>query len=113
MFGVKHGFDIVLGNPPWEKVKPQDPEFFSIFDAVYREFSKINQQKIKETFLQDNSIKNAYDNFVSARYEVMEYASKNYLLQGSSDLNYYKLFLEKSLVLSRLVICWILPGSLT
>jgi len=43
----------------------------------------------------------------------MKYASTKYEFQGSSDLNYYKLFVEKSLDISRLVICWLIPGSIT
>ena len=27
--GVRGGFDVLLGNPPWERIKPQEEEFFA------------------------------------------------------------------------------------
>ena len=32
------GFDAVLGNPPWDKVRPFQKEFYSQFDAAIRDF---------------------------------------------------------------------------
>lgn len=107
------GFDIVIGNPPWEKVKPQDPEFFRIYDAEYRKKSKAEQRAIKEKLLKNPEIKKDYQFFLDSRHRIMEYAVNHYKLQGSSDLNYYKLFLEKSLEISRLGVCWVIPGSIT
>ncbi|MHA1829445.1 MAG: Eco57I restriction-modification methylase domain-containing protein, partial [Candidatus Heimdallarchaeaceae archaeon] len=113
VFDEKGGFDVVIGNPPWEKVKPQDPEFFRLYEPEYRKKSKQVQKEIKDKFLQDKQVKREYEKFLNIRYKIMKFASSNYKLQGSSDLNYYKLFVEKSLDISKLVICWLIPGSIT
>lgn len=34
------GFDVVLGNPPWETLQPESLEFFSRHDPLYRTYGK-------------------------------------------------------------------------
>ncbi len=34
------GFDVVLGNPPWDISKPSSKEFFSAYDPLYRSYGK-------------------------------------------------------------------------
>jgi hypothetical protein len=45
----RDGFDAVLGNPPWEVMKPNSHEFFSDHDPIYRTFDKkaaVDRQKV-------------------------------------------------------------------
>ncbi|EMD6026338.1 Eco57I restriction-modification methylase domain-containing protein [Pseudomonas aeruginosa] len=37
---TQDGFDVLLGNPPWEIQKPNSKEFFSNFDPLYRAYGK-------------------------------------------------------------------------
>ena len=36
----RSGFDALIGNPPWEVMKPNSQEFFSDFDPLYRTYDK-------------------------------------------------------------------------
>lgn len=37
---ARRGFDAILGNPPWDTLKPNSKEFFSNIDPLYRGYSK-------------------------------------------------------------------------
>ena len=36
----RSGFDALIGNPPWDVMKPNSQEFFSDFDPLYRTYDK-------------------------------------------------------------------------
>ena len=36
----EHGFDAIVGNPPWDIAKPLSLEFFSDYDPLYRTYGK-------------------------------------------------------------------------
>ncbi|WP_418457406.1 Eco57I restriction-modification methylase domain-containing protein [Borreliella andersonii] len=48
---IQEGFDIVIGNPPWEKPKFNEAEFFSKHIPNYRKLSIKEQNKIKQEIL--------------------------------------------------------------
>ncbi|WP_330529122.1 class I SAM-dependent DNA methyltransferase [Borreliella valaisiana] len=48
---IQEGFDIVIGNPPWEKTKFNEAEFFSKHIPSYRKLSIKEQNKIKQEIL--------------------------------------------------------------
>jgi uncharacterized protein (DUF433 family) len=43
---AKRGFDALLGNPPWEKIKPAKKEFFAQYDPAIRDYQgqSLNQR---------------------------------------------------------------------
>ena len=52
-----HGFDAVLGNPPWDIAKPSSKEFFSAIDPLYRSYGKQEAVgKQKEFFERDADV---------------------------------------------------------
>ena len=36
----RSGFDALIGNPPWDVMKPNSQEFFTEFDPLYRTYDK-------------------------------------------------------------------------
>ena len=60
------GFDAVLGNPPWEVMKPNSQEFFTAYDPLYRTYDKqaaLAQQR--ELFAADPAIRTRWDNYIA------------------------------------------------
>jgi len=114
VFLDRGGFEVVVGNPPWDKVKPHDPEFFEKFEPNYREFSKSEQKKLRKKLLKNNDILKLYNEYKKV-YDIQMKLFRNiYFLQGESgDLNLYKLFLERALTLSMDKVCLLIPGQIT
>ena len=93
----RRGFDLILGNPPWDKSKPNDDEFFTLHDPAFRSLSpKPKKNKAKQEILRDENIKNEYNSYVKS------FAEKNFFYatyerQGVGDKEISKLILERSL----------------
>ncbi|WP_418905904.1 hypothetical protein [Borreliella carolinensis] len=47
----REGFDIVIGNPPWENPKYDETEFLSKHISSYRKLGIKEQNKIKQEML--------------------------------------------------------------
>ncbi|MEI8323929.1 MAG: DNA methyltransferase [Betaproteobacteria bacterium] len=107
------GFDIVLANPPWEIFKPQAKEFF----AEYSDVVTKNKMSIKEfekesaKLLQNAEVREAWLAYES-RFPHMsgwfrvapEFKHQSAVVGGKrtgSDVNLYKLFVERSFHLLR------------
>lgn len=107
------GFDIILTNPPWEVFKPQAKEFF----AEHSELVSKNKMTIKEfekeqeKLLANKEVRAAWLDYesrfphISAYFRAApEYGSQSAVVNGKktgSDLNLYKLFVERCFALLR------------
>ena len=92
------GFDLIVGNPPWEAVKPNDDEFFSIYDPHFRAHSsKQDKKRIKEKLLQKADVKAAFDDYTAHIEEQSRFfkESGQYAMRGKGDTDMWKLFLER------------------
>jgi type I restriction-modification system DNA methylase subunit len=111
------GFDCVLGNPPWEKSKPNDKEFFAVYsnDKLTMTKSARDKAKIKKELLKDESIFKKYKEY-KLRFELYKKFfkfSSRFIIQGSGDVNLYKLFFEmnNSLIQKNSYLGIVLPGG--
>ena len=97
------GFDVVVGNPPWERIKLQEQEFFAASSpAIASASNKAERQKLinaleKADF--DSADGRLWRDFVFAKRTAeaaSEFArsSGRYPLTGRGDVNTYALFAE-------------------
>jgi hypothetical protein len=128
----RQGFNALIGNPPWEVMKPNSHEFFSDFDPLYRTYDKqtaLRQQQkmfaaipgLEDQWAEYNARFKALANWaaeVANAFEVSLARGKDqktlkatwekqrlkrlgfadpahpFRLQGTADVNSYKLFAE-------------------
>lgn len=93
-----HGFTCVIGNPPWERVKVQDREFFSLTDPTTAESVNANDRKNRIAAMPEAN-PDLYSSYLAASdhaQEMLDYArgSGRYPLTGKGDVNLYMLFAE-------------------
>ena len=128
----RSGFDAMIGNPPWDVMKPNSQEFFTDFDPLYRTYDKqAALRRQKEFFQSASAIANQWDDY-NAGFKALGNWARNvadpfdmalakgndgqalaalwtkhrsnfasysdaehpFRLQGSADLNSYKMFTE-------------------
>ena len=100
------GFDVILGNPPWDIVKPNHNTFFSSYiDGYDRLETKVAKAKSHALTEREPRIRRAYEDYLRAievRNKFFQDAyehqlvrdSRGYILKG--DPNLYKVFIEKA-----------------
>ncbi len=128
----RSGFDALVGNPPWDVMKPNSQEFFSDFDPLYRTYDKqAALRKQRALFEVVSGVADQWDEYI-ARFKALGNWARNvaepfglaiakgkdgsalaavwakrrqsrrgfadpehpFRLQGSADLNSYKMFAE-------------------
>lgn len=57
------GFDVVIGNPPWDVVKPNDQEFFDQYRPGFSKKSRAKRDELKGELLDDEDIQSQYDRY--------------------------------------------------
>ena len=97
------GFDAIVGNPPWETVKPNSKEFWSNYDPFFRDLGKQAALRRMAELRQDPEADRAWRLYSLTIEQTSRWlrASGLYLHQGRGDLNTYKLFLERAYGLLR------------
>ncbi len=60
----RHGFDAVLGNPPWDKVLPLEREFFAEYDLEVLNVPTARERRpLYDRLLDDPSIRSAWEGY--------------------------------------------------
>ena len=115
--GTEGGFDVMLGNPPWERIKLQEQEFFASRSPLIAQarnkaersqrikwlsrgclMAELHPEMAVDNEPDANEIK-VYQQFVEARYgaegaSAFSRISGRYPLAGKGDVNLYALFAE-------------------
>ena len=106
----KGGFDVIITNPPWEKIKNEDKEFFHKYDqSIDKKKTKCNVlKKKKRDLLKKSEIKKDYFKTEEFYQFQRDFFSNLYQYQSgkiinidgatrkpSGDMNTYQLFTER------------------
>ncbi|MFM6860435.1 MAG: Eco57I restriction-modification methylase domain-containing protein, partial [Dolichospermum sp.] len=104
---AKGGFDIILGNPPWEVFQTDEKEFFQRFDNLIQKKKLDIKAWTKQfnKFMEDEEMRQAWLDYcsgyphVSAYFKNAEqYRNQKSLVDGKSvarKINLYAVFLEQ------------------
>lgn len=109
------GFDAIIGNPPWDKTKFSESDFFPQFNSRYRSLTESKKREIRHNLTQKPYIANE---FAEKKAEVE--AQNNYykahfpLNGGSGDGNLFRFFVEQDLglLVEGATLNYVLPSAL-
>lgn len=113
--GEVQGFHVIVGNPPWDKTKFLDPDFFSQYRSNYRRMKDAQKAQVKADLLDKPHIRKRYDEDKAWVQAVNEYYKAAYPLnEGAGDGNLFRFFVERNLELLRPggTLNYILPTAL-
>ena len=95
------GFDAVIGNPPWDRIKLQEVEWFAPRDSEIAHLATAAARKSRIKWLRDSGLPMA-DDFDAAKRRAdtlgaLVRGSGHYPLLGGGDINLYSLFVERAM----------------
>lgn len=92
------GFDCVIGNPPWERIKLQEREFFSLpAPEIATATNAAKRRKLVAQLESDDpALYERYQQAQTAAGTLLDYCrnSEEYPLTGKGDINLYAVFAE-------------------
>jgi len=57
------GFDVIVGNPPWDRLSPRRDDYFSRFDSAFRTLMPDEKQERQEELLTDPEIAEGWEEY--------------------------------------------------
>ena len=95
------GFDAIIGNPPWDRIKLQEVEWFAIRAPDIARLPTAAQRKkaIKHLREQGDPLADEFDKAKNRADElgILIRKSDHYPLLGGGDINLYSLFVERAM----------------
>ena len=99
------GFDVVVGNPPWNKVKFEMPNFLALHDPGIRGLrtSMERDERAARLFRQRPELHEEIEGTKKMIEEQRKFfrPANGYTIQGSGDTDLYKLFCERYASIAR------------
>ena len=95
---AKGGFDCVLGNPPWDKIQPEEAKFFSPFrpDIANAPSAKVRKALIEGLPKDDPAAHGAWEEYKRQIDSTCHFlrSSGSLKFTGDGNLNSYRIFTE-------------------
>ncbi len=113
--GKFNGFQAIVGNPPWDKTKFSDNDFFPQFKSDYRTLSNSKKAEFKANQLAKPYIKAQYDAQKQSTQSTNDYYKAHFPLNsGEGDGNLFRFFVERNLALlaRNASLNYVLPSAL-
>lgn len=103
----RRGFDVVLANPPWEKLKVERHDFFQRFIPSLKriESAEEREQRIAALIEAEPEVNERYEEEIKRVEGLKPYfsaAAGNYRLHGGGDPDLFKAFAERFMELCRI-----------
>ena len=57
------GFDVVVGNPPWDRITPQRDDYFTRYDSKFRTLLPEAKQTRQEELLEDREVRDGWEKY--------------------------------------------------
>lgn len=98
--GGSKGFDVIVGNPPWDKTKFADTDFFPQYHSNYRSLKNTEKAAVQKRLLESEHIAAAYAAALAAGEAANEYYKNKAVFplnKGAGDGNLFRLFVERNL----------------
>ncbi len=115
--GDKKGFDVIVGNPPWDKTKFADTDFFPQYHSNYRSLKNSEKTAVQKRLLESAHIASAYQSTQRDAEIANEYYKDKSVFplnKGAGDGNLFRLFVERNLELLNAggSLSYVLPSAL-
>ena len=86
----RNGFDLIIGNPPWDKVRPNANEFFQNLNPTYKKKSNSDKKKIRD------KNKNGYKLYKQRFDDKREFYKNREGIGENTDFDLYRLIIERA-----------------
>ena len=94
-----HGFSATVGNPPWDRLRPDSQDFFVRYDPKFRSYSKQQAIRASKTMMQQHdNIKIKWEEFKAKIFLANSFlgSAAHFSFAAKKDMNLYKFFLNLS-----------------
>lgn len=102
----RRGFDVVLANPPWDKLKVERHDFFQVYlpGLKFVTSAEERERRITDLVKREPDAAARYERTISGIDRLKRYfqpTAGNYRLQGGGDADLFKVFAERFMALVR------------